>query len=269
MKKQRIISFLLAFILILSSLPGALAEEADSENIAEAFDTENMDAVVEECLKELRADPSHVSVAFKDTASDRYYYYNADRWIYTASLYKLPVCMSYANRLKNGEAEADSLALPDDEVFRKVLEFSDYCWVVKLANEMYGTSRTNESMRRQDLEYAGFSEEDLPKNFFSKSLYSARFCLAIVEELYENAGEYPNVIEHMKLASPDKYLRKNLGDEYEIAQKYGSDLRCVHAAGIIYTDSPILIVIMTDEQFDRTGNAIIGALAERIVEELS
>lgn len=265
---RKVLSFLLCVMLL--AFPCAFAEGAEEEEAPkEPLDSAALDEMIAETLKELGIKPEKVSVALRDTASGEYYYYNADRWVYTASLYKLPVVMTYANMLNNGEAEPDSFSRTDDEIFEKVLEYSDYPWVTKLETAIYGAKNYMPGLRKQDLEYAHFNEEELPASYFKQSAYSARFFLGVIEELYEHSEEYPNVLEHMKLANPTKYFHRNLGDKYEIAQKYGSDQQCVHAAGIIYTEQPILLVIMTKDQSDMLGNRIIGTLSERITEILS
>lgn len=265
MKTMRRAIALLFAAFLLVSFSCAYAEETGPEKWP-VIDSAVLDAMIEDNLSKMKVDAKSVSVAMYYTGSGEYYYFNADNWIYSASLYKMPVCMTYSHGIKDGEFTANTMSRTDDSIFERILGHSDYSWVTRLEKYMYGDRDCIVKMRKQDLEYAHFDEAQLPRDYFKSSKYSARFYLGIIEELYNNSDEYPKVIEYLTGATPTKYFCRNLGDKYPVAQKYGSDNGVVHAAGIIYTDNPILLVIMTDNKADSVGNRIIGTLSENIVE---
>ena len=255
-------------LLILAALISAsctLAEAEEAVSGVSCVDCDELDTIIDSILSELRVDKNTVSVALKYTGTGEYYYYNADRWMYSASLYKMPVCMTYSHKIKTGELEANSLSGNDAYVYDKILGHSDFSWVTRLSHLLYGNGNNTKALREQDLIYSGYDENVLPEAYFGNSIYSARFYLGIIEELYNNSSEYPNVLENMTGATPTKYFCRNLGSKYPVAQKYGSDAGSVHAAGIIYTENPILLVIMTTNKNDAAGNRIIGTISESLV----
>ncbi len=66
-----------------------------------------------------------------------------------------------------------------------------------------------------------------------------------MRNLYENPDQFPNIVECLKVATPGQYLSRTLGDEYEVAQKYGAYEQFNNIAGIVYMPHPILIAINT------------------------
>lgn len=258
---RKAISLILAAEMFLSGA-GAVEDNAEQDSNESWVNSEELDEYIDNMLSKLRIEKKSVSVAMMFTGTGEHYYYNADSWMYSASLYKMPVCMTYSHKIKTGEIKANSLSGNDAYIYDKILGHSDFCWVSRLEQFMYGNGNSIQRMREQDLEYSGFDKSGLPFNFYRSSMYSARFYLGIVEELYNHSEEYPDILDYMTGATPTKYFCRNLGDKYAIAQKYGSDAGCVHAAGIIYTDEPILLVIMTFNKSDASGNRIIGTISE-------
>ena len=134
-RKRKALAMFLSVLLICSMTAEVFAEGSGASEDADL----SLAAVIEGKLKELKADPDHVSIALKNTVTGEYYYYNADRWMYTASLYKLPVCMTFSHMLKTGELEPGTMTLSDDAAMGKVLEMSNNTWIGKLEIAVYGS----------------------------------------------------------------------------------------------------------------------------------
>lgn len=247
-------------------IPGlfSLNAYAEEKEKGPVIDSDELDELIEATLDGFRTNKSDVSVALYYTGSGEYYYYNADKWLYSASLYKLPVCMKYMNLIKTGEYKANSFKVEDKIILDAILVHSNGGWPMVLAKRMFGQKNVNKYMREQDLKFSGLDESLLPKGYYDKSDYSARFYLGILEELYNNSDEYPQIIDYMKKASPHKYLKVGVEKQYEVAQKYGSAGGTVAGAGFIYTPDPIIIVIMTGNKTDPTGNKIVGAISQTV-----
>lgn len=269
---KRLIAMLLATAMLgapadlLGKTTGGTEEKTVKKTEMTFIDSKALDEGIEKLLKEQRVDSSLVSVALEFTATGETYYYNADQWMYTASLCKLPVAMTYAHMLKTGELKPSTKSGGDEYVLKKILIESNYPNYANVASKIYGSVESI-AQRTQDVAYSKFDTDLLPNYFYNSQKYSARFYLGIIRELYDNSEEYPDVIEYMKQASPDKYFRETLGEKYEIAQKYGSANKVVHAAGIIYTDCPVLLVITTNNQSDASGNKIIGKVSEYLANQ--
>ena len=271
MLNKKLPAFLLALLLsaVVICPCIAFAEETDAEPPAEesfsVLDAEALDREIESIITSMNRDKKTVSVALYFTGTGETYYYNADRWWYTASLFKLPLTMKVASMQKNGELDPDALKLNADleTIKRKILVYSDNSWAYGLQEKVFHDDLAY--IRGNDLSYSiGFDEKDLPAKFYKSYLYSARFFLGIVRELYENSEEYPHVLEYMLEASPTKYFHRVLEDRYAIAQKYGSAGHVCHAGGIIYTPDPVLLVVMNSGVEDLAGNKMIGEISARV-----
>lgn len=76
------------------------------------MDETELNAIVESCLEGCKMTADNFGLAFCYTGTDETFFYQGDNHFYSASLYKLPLCMRYAERL--AEAMADySLKLDD------------------------------------------------------------------------------------------------------------------------------------------------------------
>jgi hypothetical protein len=92
---------------------------------------------------------------------------------------------------------------------------------------------------------AEIPEEERPATYYERNILSAEFMLNVLKKLYASPETYPHVIDYMKQAQPGEFFRIKLGDKYEIAQKYGAYSGIAHTAGIVYTPTPFLAVVMT------------------------
>ncbi len=263
-KTALLFAFLLFFSCILAPAH-ARAEEQEKESGFSVLDEEELTAGIESIIAALHRDKKTVSVALCFPATGETYYYNADRWWYTASLFKLPLVMKISNMQMNGEIDYEQVRLNSDldTALKKVLVYSDNSWAYGLQEKVFHDDLA--AIRANDLAYStDFDAQDLPKKFYSSYLYSARFYLGILRELYAHPEEYPHVLEYMKEASPTKYFHRVLEDRYEIAQKYGSAGHVCHAGGVIYTPDPVLLVVMNSGVEDLPGNKMIGEISAYI-----
>ena len=270
---KKIISAVL-ILSLLCSFQTAFAdnsEEAAEEEGIRVLDEDEFNSIVESAMDEY--DPSgkihtqEVSVGFCYTKTDEDVYYCGDTWYYTASLVKLPLMMMVANDVLNGTYTLGNYADGPEELMRLCLVYSDntralyteraYTWPVVRANEQ---------------KLSGWATEDLPDRFLDRlddGKYSCRFMIDILRELYSNSDQYPSVIDYMTQANPDEFLRQNDLD-IVIAQKYGSytdSSICVnHIAGIVYSDTPLLITVMTDGLGYNGAKSLCGRLCKKLVE---
>lgn len=85
-----------------------------------------------------------------------------------------------------------------------------------------------------------------------------------METLYNDPATYPNVIECLLEAQPEHYFRLCLEGQYDVAQKYGGGDHYLHTAGILYTPTPCLVVVMT--YYVSNAEAVIGDLAQMLAD---
>ena len=270
-RMKRITSFIIAAVMTFMLLPAAVyAESADGSGeiitaSVSVIDEAALDAKIEEIVTSAGRSKDSVSVALYYTGTGEYYYYNANRWWYTASLFKLPMVMKITRMEVEGELDSNNLVMNIDleTAKEKILRDSNNSWAYGLLEKIF--KNDIKYVRSNDLSFSeGFIAEELPAGFYRGYLYSARFYLGIIKELYTHASDYPNVIRYMCEASPTKYFHKVLGDSYRIAQKYGSAGHVVHAGGIIYTPEPVLLVVMNNGVEDIAGNRVVGEISAYI-----
>ena len=244
---KRILCLAFCAAFLFSGVPHAEAAEYVPHDL---IDDADLTGRIEQVLGE---HPGEISIGYYYSASGESWYYNADVWAYSASLYKVPNCMLLEEKENAGEITQDT----------------PYCGFT-IAQQEYAAIVNSDNDRGHDIvRFNGGAEygdkcsfmfkkyTDLPDDYFTEdkfvmdSWYTARFYQQILVYLYEHADEYPHVIELMKQTQPGHYLHRMSDDRYEIAQKYGEytgkpeGVLVYHAAGIIYTPNPIVVTIMT------------------------
>ncbi len=196
------------------------------------------------------------------------WFYNEGKWCYSASLYKVPVSMLLAEREVAGEISADTVY--ENKYYTGSLETLEQKAIVNsnndaghaLADWMGGTY--NGKCADQLIKFTDLPESYFNDDFFSVSYYNVNFYTQILRTLYNNQENYPRIIDYMKQAQPNAYLRTYLEGKYEVAQKYGAfeETKVTptknnnHAGGIIFTPNPIAVTVMTvnvDNFNDRIG----------------
>ena len=225
------------------------------------MDETELNAIVESCLEGCKMTADNFGLAFCYTGTDETFFYQADNRFYSASLYKLPLCMRYAERIAEGELSWDT------GYNTRSIDYLVYRSLV------YSDNTTAESLILRDKDflygknpyslYSGFSEEELAQ-MRNANDFSPRFMLNTLKTLYEEPERFPRILDYMKEACPGDYFRSILGERYPIAQKYGQMDGVLHTAGIIYTPTPIILVVMCDHMYGQ--REAIERLAEAMAD---
>lgn len=240
----------------LLSVP-AFAEEGEEPQ--GLIDGEQLNEMVEQYIQEKNLNPEKISVGYCYTATGDTWLYNGDRWYYSASMYKVPLMMILAEREHNGELTQESklngLSLAEAEESILVYSNNDYA---HLMMHYIGTDRECRELYQQ---YSDLPVEDYDPDFYDFSYFNARFMTDVMKTLYFENERFPHIIDCLKLAQPGAYFRRDMGGEYEIAQKYGSYKEFNSTAGIVYTPNPYILVVMTRDMSIAGGENTIAELA--------
>lgn len=273
---KRMLSFFIAAATLFLLAPAAWAEGTETELPEEdepilVADEEAFTEIVNTLIREFGRDADDycgISVGFCYTKTNEALFYYGDEWYYTASVFKLPLMMMLANDVMNGENPIGDYAGGPDEVLRECLVNSDNTRAFVTASYFYTWPRVRENEQK----LSGWTEEQLPEGFLKweeTPKYSCRFLIDILRELYANPDQYPSVIDYMSQAQPGEFLRQNELTDIVIAQKFGSltigGEQVNHIAGIVYTDTPILITVMTRDFGYYYAKAFCGRLCEELV----
>lgn len=192
------------------------------------------------------AAPSYTIVAmgFKNTVTGEEHYFNPDIHMVAASLYKTPLNMIYAERIARGEMSWDERfnGRSYREVQQASLTYSDNPTSVSLLVDIGDW----QGLRRNAAEYLGEDSEDT--DYLRRTnRFTVREMVHCMDLLQTQSERFPGVLDCLKLSAPGKFLKTN-DPPYEIAQKYGNlneGGTFLHAAGVIYTEEPIAVCVMT------------------------
>lgn len=241
--KKRIscLCFMLIFALLLPCA-GASAQQYEYHYEAD-FSRESLGEVFERFLSERGLGGGSITIGWYDLESGEEWYYNGDTFLEGASTYKLPLAMVYADKIAAGELTEESRVA--HYVLRDALE-------VMLVNSNNAAGRvlsrelgvSNVEYRALLAQYSGLGESELPANFYRTNSYSPRFMIGTLRTLYDDSDKYDLLLGFLKQARPANYFSLYRGD-IEVAHKYGSDMGFVCDSGIIYTERPFLLCVMT------------------------
>ena len=244
---HKLFSLLLCLALLLSLAPLALAE-GDS-----LLDEAALDQWIQDYLTKqgIGGGNQLFSVGFCYTATGDSWYYNGDSFMYSASMYKVPVAMLLA------EKEASGLINQDTDLGGGTLRYLEST-ALTFSNNDSGHAMLNYlgednsgKASKLCMKYASLDQAYYDQDFFDYSYYSARFITQVMQTLCEGGEErFPHVIENLLIAQPDSYLNLSLMGKYRVAQKYGAFQERNgnsnnHITAIVYTPNPIIVTVMT------------------------
>ena len=244
---QKLFSLLLCLILLLSLAPWAMAEEES------LLDEAALDQWIQDYLQQhgIGGGNQLFSVGFCYTATGDAWYYNGDTFMYSASMYKVPVAMLLA------EKEASGLINQDTDLGGGTLRYLEST-ALTFSNNDSGHAMLNYlgednsgKASKLCMKYASLDQAYYDQDFFDYSYYSARFITQVMQTLQSGGEErFPHVIENLLIAQPDSYLNLTLMGKYQVAQKYGAFQERNgnsnnHITAIVYTPNPIIVTVMT------------------------
>ena len=265
-EKKQIVRNLTCLLLALLLLVPAAAFAEDGENIAGQspvsgetgsgiIDVEALNSWMDGFLKQhdITGSWQDFSVGFCYTGTGDCWYYDADVWMYSASLYKVPVSMLMAEKEAAGELTPESI------VMGCTLEYLESTALVYSNNDS-GHAMVSFLGGTYNGKCSDMTEKytDLPAEYFSQdfldvSYYTARYMTQVMKTLYTGGdAAFPHVIPYLEQAQPNEYFNLNPTlKSYGVAQKYGAFEETYagtnnnHCAAIIYTPTPIIVVVMT------------------------
>ena len=111
--RRKVLTALLLFVqattLLFGVLPSARAEDASERARGEEsrFAGKSLEQVMDEFLTAHNISEYTAAIGYYNTVTGEEYYYNADRYMDAASMYKVPLNMVVAERVAKGELDPD------------------------------------------------------------------------------------------------------------------------------------------------------------------
>ena len=261
---RQFLTMLFALAFMTGMVSRADAEAPESVPVGGVIRPHEIQTMFDRYIADNGLNPELISIGYVYTATGEAWYYNEDRWYYSASLYKVPLMMLYAEKEAEGELTQDSqiFGMPLSYIEDEVLTYSNneiaYSMMLNLAEPM--------ACRDMFCAYTSLPDDYFTWEYRAYSCFSARFMTEVLETLYTFPERFPGIAERLKNAQPGHYFRLTLDDcGIEIAQKYGNyhdedgnDWN--HTAGILYTPNPVILTVMT--QYGGISELIISDLAK-------
>ena len=225
-----------------------LSGAAAAPGAAESAFAPDADAgsVTEEFLRENAVDTDRLTLGYMNTVSGELYLLNGDEYLYPASMYKVALCMYWAERVSRGEMEwTDRVdTVPLERLVERTLERSDNnsAGSLKLA-----VSRNLVEYRAAMAPFYGIDPANMPPEYENEEYNTCRQILHLLAMLYGNPDRYPRILDHMRSAEPDGYFLSE-PKPWPVAHKYGYyDMGglTINDCAVVYTDDPFLLVVFT------------------------
>ena len=205
-----------------------------------------LDAAVGALFEEYDLSERNFALGFRALSDGTEYWYNADKLFETASLYKLPLNMYFYELEAAGEIASDEpiYGVPLDYCHEQSLVYSNN----ELSQNMIDWIGSYRQFKEIAFGYTGLDESERSFDYYASGGFSARMMVGMLQTLWDDPDTFGQEIEYLKEANPGEYLESGECG-LEIAQKYGYEhydwVLNICIAGIVYTDEPFLITVLT------------------------
>ena len=237
---------LLCAALVLCLLP-ALFPSARAAHDDAAFEGRTWEDAVAALMEEYGVDPDRVAMGYCNTVTGETHYHRGGAYMVTASMYKVPLNMVFAERVSKGEMSWDTKisGLPYSTLLEWTILNSDNDAAKKLWIRLGGYQK----YRQLICPYMGVEIKTVDKMFWKNNYFTPEQMIHCLTLLHSDPERFPKIEETMKRAEPERWFNAHKQD-YEIAHKYGyyaeKNHLYVNDCAICYTDDPICIVLFTD-----------------------
>ena len=234
-----------------SAAPAAetASPEDGSRQDAAAESLPDWDELVQDLLAEHSLYDTQVALGYLNLVTGEEHYLNPDVYMGAASMFKLPLCMYYTELLKTGQTTWDEQregepykAVQDEILLQSSNTAAQRLWE-KLGG--YGVFRTLTAP------YMGADPDEIKGVNEQYNRYTARQFITCLKLLYDENERFPDIIETMKQAMPDRYFRLH-ENRFPIAHKFGfipstmtGEESVMNDCGIVFTSQPFALVCFT------------------------
>ena len=244
---KKTLCLILALCLMAGMSAAAFAEEQSVDDKMSILDDAALKAMVNDLLASYNIEGQrldHISFAYTYLATGDTWYYNPDMWYYPGSIYKVPMMMVLAEREAKGELSRDSdlggYTLGEAEELILVWSNNDYAHLVR--KYLGGDANA----RKLYQAYSDLPETYYHSDFIDYCFFTVRYMDDVMQHLYNNRENFPNIIESLLVAMPNNFYHLKIDPSIQIAQKYGAFEQFNANTGIIYTENPFVLTIMSD-----------------------
>lgn len=252
----------LAAVLFVAWISAAVCAPACAEapSPEETADTRTLAQVVDELREEYRLNETNFSVSYYNTVTGESYAWNDTYMMLAASTYKLPLNLYYYELERAGTLDADS------PIGGTTLANAHFRSIVNSENEishaMIDAIGSFPEYKQAMRKYFDMRDEEIDPVYYADNHYCTRMMMEVLQYLYENADDYPELLEYLLQACPDMYAKRYV-TEYAVAHKYGSYAGYENDVAIIYAKQPFLLAVYT---YNVGGEEICAQFARELTD---
>ena len=235
---QRFTAAAAALLLCLGLTPPARAEEDPS-----------WDEVNAKVLAEYEMDESSIHAGYLNLVTGEEHYINGDEYAVAASMYKVPLCMYFAEHLADGSLDWS----PYEEYF-SYKDVQDAV-LIDSSNEnamfLFNTFLDGyDNFRVLTAPYMGVEPGSESVEITMHNYYTAREFIHCLKLLYDEQERFPDIIPTMQQAMTDRFFKLS-EPRFRIAHKPGwisppdSYVPILNDCAICFTTQPIALVMFT------------------------
>lgn len=256
---KRCLSLCAALLIILSVVPAAHADDIDTTEYTAFSDGEEYtytlngmtwNELMSDFMAGYKIKDWQLGFGYYNTVTGESHFYNGDTYFTAASIYKLPLCMYFTDKINSGELDADGKyrGYRIAELIKGAIEASNN----EYAQVMLKDFTRDKSYASEMAKYLGIDlEKEDPNSKYFKSVnfnFTPRQVIHCLNTIWSDPGSYQRIIDHMLKATPGNYFQFHQ-QEYTVAHKYGylndQGYLFVNDCGFCYTDDPICLIMFT------------------------
>ena len=239
---KKLLCLLAALCILFSLLPTAYAEVADDER----FKDKTWDEIVDAFFAEHSTGPGFITFGYYNTVTGEEHYYDGDKYVVAASMFKIPLNMLFTEKIANGEMDWDTKIR--GIAYENMLEWTIVNSDNQMAEYLWKATGSYRTYRELICPYMGVDPETADAMYWKNNYFTSEQMIHCLKTLYENPDRFPRVVDTMLKAEPDNYFNYH-EQEFDIAHKYGyledDGGLYLNDCAICFTDDPILLVIFT------------------------
>ena len=246
-----------------------------AEKCPRPLEDERIARLLQEITAEKKLTEDNFSFFYHNMDTNAYFFWNPNKWVTAASTMKVPIAMTYYDKIKNGDITENTRCVFSggtyqlqnqgnstgkqntvESLIRKMIVNSD-----NTATDMLSIALGGRKIYKK--QYVKYTDEKIPDDFCEKNIISAAFGHDIMMYLYQHSADYERILQYMKEASPGKRLKKYLIG-CEAASKYGTYNGYVHDYGIVYGETTYIIGVFTKDVIG--AEELIAYISKRVFE---
>lgn len=232
-------------------------------------------SLIESVITEKGLSEKSFAFFYYNMNTKKYYFYNENKYMTAASSIKMPIAMVYYDKVENGELtledtitytknsyeEGEGKTVVEYKIGSKIpISYLIEQSIVNSDNTATNILINNLGYKEYRKKIAEFSSVEVPSEFYSENITSAKLGYDIVKKLYENKDKYSQLIGFLKQSSHGSYLKKYL--DVDVAHKFGSYEGYIHDYGIVFGKNDYLIGVYTKGV--RNGEDFIAELSSEV-----